>query len=616
MTLPGSIGAGPVVPTRSAVSAVTPLPLTDSILAPDGFLGRWQQVNAETTIPCCVTNVEAAGSMDNLRSVCDESIELRGPRFSDSDVYKTLEACGWSAGTRYQAKTDGFYDEATALLRAAQDPDGYLNSAVQRNHRERFTDLSHGHEMYCAGHLIQAGIAYARSTGDRALMDVGARFADLLCALFGSSDSTALPGHPEIETALVELYRETGDAKYLGLAGTLVERRGHRLLDTKVTPSEYFQDHLPVRDNRHIVGHAVRATYLAAGATDVAVETGDLDLLDSMRTLWTDMVDTKTYPTGGIGARHDGEAFGDGYELPPDRAYAESCAAIASLMWSWRLLLATGEARYADLMERTLFNGIASSVSLSGAEFFYVNPLQTRSGDFRAAGHEIGRVPWFGCACCPPNIARLVASLGHYMATRDDHGIQVHQYAAGALQNGPVELTVRTDYPWHGTVHIDVAETPDSEWALSLRIPAWSTASRLVVAGEELPVRPDERGYAVVRRRWSASDTVTLDLDLRPRIERPHPRVDAARGCGSLERGPIVYCLEETDQPAGVFEDLTLDFGGTATEVAAPAGLPGGTVALHAPGRRDGRPVELTAIPYHQWANRGPGAMRVWTPLS
>lgn len=616
MTLPGSTGAGPVVPTQAAVSTLTPLALSDSILAPVGFLGRWQQVNAETTVPCCVTNVAAAGSMDNLRSVRDESIELRGPRFSDSDVYKTLEACGWSTGTHYQAKIDGFYDEATAILRRAQEPDGYLNSSVQRNHRERFADLSHGHEMYCAGHLIQAGIAYARSTGDRALLDVGARFADLLCTLFGPEGREAVPGHPEIETALVELYRETGDTRYLRLAGTLVERRGHRLLDTKVTPSEYFQDHLPVRENRHIVGHAVRATYLAAGATDVAVETGDLELLDSMRALWADMVETKTYPTGGIGSRHDGEAFGDGYELPPDLAYAESCAAIASLMWSWRLLLATGDARYADLMERTLFNGIACSVSLGGAEFFYVNPLQTRSDDLRAAGHEDGRVPWFGCACCPPNIARLVASLGHYMATRDDGGLQVHQYAAGTLRAESVELTVRTDYPWHDTVHIDVAATPDSEWALSLRIPAWSANSRLAVAGEQVPVRPNELGYAVVSRRWSAGDTVTLELDLRPRIERPHPRVDAARECGSLERGPIVYCLEEIDQPAGVFEDLALESTGTTTEEEPPAGMLAGTVALHVPGIRYGRPVDLTAIPYHQWANRGRGAMRVWTPLT
>lgn len=604
---------GPAAPTGSAIAALNPL--AQITLHEAGFLGRWQRVNAETTIPRCVDNLYTAGSLNNLRSVRDRSIELTPPRFSDSDLYKTLEACGWAAGTPYPAKLNGFLDEALALLHAAQEPDGYLNSWVQRGDRTRFADLSHGHEMYCAGHLIQAGIGYARATGDGRLLDIGVKFADLLYTVFGPEGRAGVPGHPEIETALVELYRATGEQRYLTLAGLFVDRRGHRTLDTSVTPSEYFQDHLPLRENRHIVGHAVRATYLAAGATDVAVETGDAELLASMQALWTEMVETRMYPSGGIGSRHHGEAFGDAYELPPEQAYAETCAAIASFMWSWRLLLATGDSRYAEVMERTLYNGIACSISRSGAEFFYVNPLQLRSSEFRAAGTQGARVPWFGCACCPPNVARLVASLGSYLATGDADGVQLHLYAAGSLRVGDsIGLAVRSGYPWDGTVHIAVTETI-ADWALSLRIPQWSAATRITVNGTGVRVERNEHGYAVLRRTWQVGDTVTVEFDLAPRIVRPDERVDAARGCATVERGPLLYCLEEIDQPAGVFEDLRLDPAGPITAVPAHPDLLEGTVALRAAGSRAGVPVELTAIPYQQWANRGDAAMRVWIPL-
>jgi DUF1680 family protein len=284
-------------------------------------------------------------------------------------------------------------------------------------------------------------------------------------------------------------------------------------------------------------------------------------------------------------------------------------------MWSWRLLLATGDGRYAEVMERTLYNGIACAISRSGAEFFYVNPLQLRSGEFRAAGTQSTRVPWFGCACCPPNIARLVASLGNYLATGDADGVQLHLYAAGTVQIGDsIELIVRTGYPWDGAVHIAVTETT-GDWALSLRIPQWSAATRITVDGTDVPVERNDRGYAVLRRHWQVGDTITVHLDLQPRIVRPDERVDAARGCATLERGPLLYCLEEIDQPAGVFEDLRLDAAGPISLVPAHPDLLEGTVALRVAGSRAGIPVELTAIPYHQWANRGDAAMRVWIPL-
>lgn len=575
---------GPVRLTDAATTTLRPLPGVG--LDPKSHLGRWQQTTLTNTIPHCIDELDNYGALDNLRRIHgDRGTPHRPPRFSDSDVHKTLEACGWSA-----SQLD-FVAATAKLLAEVQEPDGYLNSWTQGGEAERFTDFSHGHEMYCAGHLIQAAIATVRTTGDRTLLDIAIRFADLLCDLF--TEKPVVPGHPEIETALVELYRETEVRRYLTLASQFIERRGHGLLDTKVTQSPYFQDHQPVRETTDITGHAVRATYLAAGATDVAVETNDTELLGVMEALWQGMVDTKTYLTGGIGSRHAGEAFGDPYELPPDRAYAETCAAIASFMWSWRLLLATGKQRYADLMERTLYNGFAASTSLDGLEYFYVNPLQVRS--------EHRRHSWYGCACCPPNIARLVASLPHYLATYDDAGIQLHQYFSGTLDADGTQLNLDTAYPWGGTITITVTQTPTTPWALTLRIPEWCAHATLTVNGEAVPVT------TAVERTWTAGDTVILTLDLTPRITRPHPRVDAIRGCVALERGPLVYSLEETDQTATPFEDLRIDPSHPIDVVERPD-LLGGTIALQSDA--------LTAIPYFQWANRDRGAMRVWIPMT
>ena len=348
-----------------------------------------------------------------------------------------LEAVGWETGRAGDGGWSAFVDDTVALLREAQDDDGYLNSWIQGVHPERrWQQLEESHELYCAGHMIQAAVAVARGAGRDDLLDVARRFADLAVERFGDDGGEpGLDGHPEIETALVELYRHTGEPRYLALAAAMVERRGRGLLGHHHFGSQYLQDHAPVREATEPVGHAVRQLYLAAGVTDVYLETGDASLLEAMQELWQRTFAEKTYVTGAHGSRHRDEAFGDPYELPPDRAYGETCAAIASFLWNWRLLLATGDGRYAEEMERALYNAIAVSTSLDGRHFSYSNPLHLRDGhDGSSEDAPSERLPWFRCACCPPNLARLVASLHHYVATRDGEGIQLHLPAAGRIE--------------------------------------------------------------------------------------------------------------------------------------------------------------------------------------
>ena len=548
--------------------------------------------------------------------------------FSDSDVYKWLEALAWELGREPSAELERLARETTELVAAAQEPDGYLNSWCQVvDPAWRWTDLEMGHELYCAGHLFQAGVASARATGDTTLLTVARRFADLIDQVFGEGTDTRTDGHPEVEVALVELYRHTGRQRYLQLADTLTSRRGYGMFADGRFDLDYYQDAEPVRDARSIVGHAVRALYLAAGVADIYAEAGDEALLASMLRQWDDLTSSKTYLTGGIGSRHHGEAIGEPYELPPDRAYCETCAAIGSIMWNWRMLLVTGESRFADLLERTLYNGFLSGHSLDGESFFYMNPLQSRNGERR---HR-----WNPVACCPPNVMRLLASLHHYLATVTETGVQLHQYASSTIRTvvpaaGPVELAVETSYPWSGTVAVDVVSSTDAAWTLSLRIPAWARAA--LVDGE--PVAPGE--YATLTRRWRAGDRVVLELDVLPRLTAPNPRIDAVRGCVALERGPIVYCVEQPDLPAGAdLADVALDPAADPVDsgpVAQLGGLPGVSLAgvlrdtdgwrrteyrdLRELPATSAAPTQLLAVPYFAWANRDEGGMRVWIPVA
>ena len=705
------------MPTERAIAAQHPLPALGARLT-GGMLHAWQRRNAAASMPLALHQLVAAGNLANLQlaiRAADQETAAReaagqaaaspareaagapladlpapgpgtlprarkpgsvepasglgyhGPVFMDSDIYKTLEAIGWeleSAGpgqgpVRDQALSD-FAGNAIALLGRAQRPDGYLNSYIQASGEPRYAELATSHEMYCAGHLIQAAIALCRGAGEQSAMDIAVRLADHLVKEF-AGQRKGLDGHPIIETALVELYRETGIAAYRDLAKQFVDQRGHGLAGDSGFGRRYLQDHLEVRQRTSEVGHAVRALYLEAGVTDVATETNDAALLDGSARRWHDMVAGKTYLTGGNGSRHDGESFGDHFELPPDRAYNETCAAIASFHWSWRLLLAAGDARYADHMERILYNGFAAAINTEGDRFFYVNPLQRRADHYEKDDPGRRRV-WFTCACCPPNIMRLLASLHHYLATEADDTLYLHQYATARVAGAGLEVEAETDYPWDGLITLRVLRTPGGEREIALRVPGWSPAAVLTVnhgPAERLRVPPPS--YLRVRRACRPGDEVRLRLDMAPRWTYPDPRVDAIRGCAAIERGPLVYCFEQADQAARL-DELTLYLeagaggavlsgtGLTEREVTRPA--IGRTIQVVAPGRhmpqpaagassavsqdhegghghqsrrptpprppapRPGLPVSAVAIPYFQWDNRGPGPMRVWMPAA
>jgi hypothetical protein len=574
-----------------------------------------------------------------------------GPVFMDSDIYKTLEAIGWELESARASQRPGDHDTrgdqvprsdqakdpalsgafgdfaATTieLLTRVQRPDGYLNSYVQASGEPRYQNLASSHEMYCDGHFFQAAIALARGAGEQDAMDIAIRLADHLVKEF-AGQSRALDGHPIIETALVELYRQTGTTAYRDLAAQFVEQRGRGLAGDSGFGRRYLQDHLPVRERTTEVGHAVRALYLEAGVADVATETNDAELLNGSISRWDDMVTTKTSLTGGNGSRHEGESFGDHFELPPDRAYNETCAAIASFQWSWRLLLATGDAKYADHMERILYNGFAAAISTDGMRFFYVNPLQRRV-DHYEKDDPGRRREWFKCACCPPNIMRTFASLQHHLATSNGDTLTVQQYAAATITGAGLTIELDTEYPWDGLIRLRVTAAPAEAREIALRVPAWSATASLTENDQDDPservqVSPDR--YLRLRRAWRPGDEVRLRLDMTPRLTRPDPRVDALRGCVAIERGPLVYCFEQTDQPAKLDELAML--GGTAAAgphlTEHPVTLPGigATIQVTAPGRHvpvgptETGAVAVTAIPYFQWDNRGPGAMRVWIP--
>ncbi|WP_026256983.1 glycoside hydrolase family 127 protein [Actinopolymorpha alba] len=635
----GGRPVGPVVPT--ATSRVTHRGLgLDDVRIDGGPWGRWQSVNRAVSIPLGIKQLRKAGNLDNLRLAAGEATgEFRGPRFMDSDLYKQLEAVAWETGRESDKDLHEFIRESAELLSRAQREDGYLNSYYQFvKPDQQYAELEYSHEMYCAGHLIQAAVASARVGGAPKLLEVARRFADHLVKVFLHEGNSGIDGHPEIETALVELYRLTGEESYLRLAEKLINERGKGHIANSGMGAHYLQDHLPVREVDTHVGHAVRALYLEAGIVDVYLETGDESLLEWSVRRWEDMVASKTYLTGGVGSRHSHEAFGDRYELPPDRAYTETCAAIASIHWSWRLLLATGQRRYADLIERTLYNGFAASTSTDGTKFFYVNPLQRRfdhiEGDDPGRRHE-----WFSCACCPPNIMRLVSSLGHYVASTSDDELAVHQFAPGTIRAdlpaGEVALSVETDYPWAGAINLTVDRGPGSEWTLAIRVPSWSESATVTVNGEPVAATPGERGYLSLRRAWQPGDTMTIELDMTPRLVFPHQSIDAVRGSTAVERGPLVYCFEQVDQAEGAdVGDLALapDAALRVKDTELPG--VGRTVAIEASAfvvsqPSDGlpystkRPEELvtvtpttaTAVPYFQWDNRDGSAMRVWTPL-
>lgn len=604
-----------------------------------GFWADRQRINAEATLDHCLTWLDRLGWLGNFTAAPDGSPPegRAGREFSDSETYKLAEAMAWETARAGGLPFSQIVDRLADTVSQAQDPDGYLNTAFGRaGQAGRYSDLEWGHELYCYGHLIQAGVAAARAGCDGAIVDVATRAADHVCRTFRDGANDGVCGHPGIEMALVELARLTGQQRYIDQAAVFINRRGYgRLADIELGRG-YYQDDIPIRQAQVFSGHAVRALYLASGAVDLAVETGDDDLLHAIIKQWKATVARRTYLTGGMGSHHAGEMYGEDYVLPPDRAYAETCAGVASVMLSWRLLLATGDPVYADLAERTLYNIVATAAATDGRAFFYTNTLHKRTRSPLPRHDEVSpraqsglRAPWFAVSCCPTNVARLVASLSGYVATVDRTGLQIHQYADSiittTLDDGrPIAVNVRTDYPHEGTIAITVTEPPPGESSVSLRVPQWAQhAAKLT--DPDGRVRPATSGTVTVTRRFTAGDTIRLDLPVTPRFTVPDPRIDAVRGSVAIEQGPLVLCVESIDLPGDADVDAVRIDATHEPESRGDTVTVGGALVDSAdeywpyrpgsePPSSPAQPTDIMLRPYHSWAERGPSTMRVWIP--
>lgn len=628
-------------PVRPAVGPRRGVGL-DEVTLTGGFWGERQRTNARQTLQHCYGWMERLGWLDNFDRVAAGTTgpDRPGWQFSDSEIYKLMEALAWEHGRTGDPEVGGLLDGLTERVAAAQDDDGYLNTCFGHPGRPpRWSDLEKGHELYCTGHLLQAAVARARTHPDDPLVRVARRAADLVCEEFGAAGREAVCGHPEVELGLVELGRAVGEPRYVEQARLFLERRGRGLLGPiALLGPAYFQDDVPVREADVWRGHAVRALYLSAAAVDVAVDLGDDELLDAVRRQWDRSVERRTYITGGMGSRHQDEGFGEDWELPPDRAYCETCAGVASVMVSWRLYLATGEVRYVDLMERTFYNVVATSPRSDGRAFFYANPLQQRvagsdvdPGQVNPRAEGGARAPWFEVSCCPTNVARTLASWQAYAVAVENDTVSLLQYAPAdvrvTLDGGDeLHLRVRTGYPATGEVDVEVLSAPARPVTLRLRVPAWAAGALVLLDGQ-----PDEAppGWYDVTRRLTSGTRVVLQLPVGPRPTRPDPRVDAVRGCVAYEAGPLVLCLEGSGLPEGVeVDDVRVDAG------VPPRHVDGGTVvagrvlrlpplvpgALPYGPEQDGTAtadlLDLPLVPYHRWAQAGPTTMRVWLPTA
>ncbi len=598
----------------------------------DAFWAPRRETNRLASIPVNLDNLEKAGNLANLRrAALGETNRFDGLVFMDSDVYKALEAAAYTLATNPDPELERRLDQIIALLAAAQQPDGYLNSYYTvKEPGRRWVNLRDNHELYCAGHLFEAAVAHYQATGKTNFLTIARRFADNIDSVFGPPPKRlGYPGHPEIELALVKLWRVTGERRYFDLARFFVENRGRKFFATEHrTPPErydgtYWQDDVPIFDHQNIKGHAVRAAYLMSGVTDIVRETEDPRLLRMLHRVWRNTTERNQYLTGGIGPSAHNEGFTEDYDLPNLTAYQETCATIALAQWAHRLALLHADARFADVVERALYNGVLAGVSRDGRRFFYVNPLESSGRHHRSA--------WFSCACCPPNVARTLASLGGYAYATGSNALYVNLYIQGAVRAAvagqEVHLRVQTDYPWEGRVRFEFARAGGGPFALRLRQPGWCRAVKVTVNGERWAGSPVERGYLVLERAWQTGDRVELDLALPVERVVAHPNVKANRGLFALQRGPLVYCLEQVDQP----EPLAALYFSPEEPLAEQrdADLLGGGVVLEGLARvapelewhrrlyqplPPARPVSFRAIPYHAWDNRAPGPMKVWLP--
>jgi uncharacterized protein len=612
---------------RSPLAKMHPVPV-HAVTMGQGFWYNRRKVNVERSMPTMYDLLEVNGILDNFRKVSGRKtdVSIRGPIYTDSDIYKWIEAAAFSLQSGPNADLQMRIDKAIDEIAAAQQPDGYLHTHIKD--ADRFTRMTRDHELYCLGHMLQGAIAYYRATGNRRLLDVGIRYVNYI-----ADRRPLLTGHPELELALVELYRTTGEKKALELAGYLLSGVETERLKLKVSETNYMFSGVPFTSRTKFVGHAVRAMYASSGATDYFLETGDAAYGKTLNTLWDDLVQHKLYVTGGVGSRASGEAFGESWELPNAQAYGESCAAIGALMWNFRMLAATGEAKFTDVLERSLYNGINSGMSLDGTLYCYRNPLSWSGND----PNDKIRNPWYDTTCCPPNIERTLSSLpGHFYATSAD-GLWVHLYHNSEmdwhLENGTgLKVKQETEYPWKGAVKITVSPEKDAEFTMRLRIPGWSASSRVSVNG--VAQKGVEAGkYLAIRRTWKSGDRVELAFDMQPEVLSANPLVSEDAGKVAVQRGPLVYCLEQQDQ-TGKVADLSLAKPGDKFTEEYRGDLLGGLVMLKHAGTiyekpladeplyqalnqaRPVKPIELRLIPYYAWSNRGPGAMTVWIPLA
>ncbi|MDQ2843985.1 MAG: glycoside hydrolase family 127 protein [Acidobacteriota bacterium] len=606
----------------------------------EGFWSARRRVTTERSLPTMLAELESHGVVDNFRRLQGHPEILRRGRIStDSDLYKWIEAAAWALASNETTDADktklrGDIDSLVTHILAAQEASGYLDTYFMGDKAHlRFTDLTHSHEDYCLGHLLQAGIAYYRATGSRKLLDAGIRFADYVVDNFGPGKRPFITGHPELEMALVELYRTTGQTKYLEFTRYLfsgVERDRLKLKDAEM---RYMFSGRPFTSHIEFEGHAVRALYAVSGATDYFTEAGDPAFKRTLDLLWTDLTARKMYITGGVGSRSAGESFGDAYELPSESAYAETCAAVANVMWNFRMLMLTGDARYTDVLEQALYNGANVGMSLTGNLYCYRNPL--------ASNGEKLRNPWYDTTCCPPNLERLFESLPGYLYGLSRDGVYVNLYHTSELnwhlEDGmAIKVSQVTKYPWSGEVSLKVIPARPAEFTIYVRWPGWAPSIAMEVNGSPLAVPPGKSGsYVAILRNWKPGDTVSVSLPVQVTPTVANPRVTDDYGRVAIQRGPLVYGLEAIDQGGSPLGDLFFR-AGAVPSVESKKDMLGGITLLKFSGQvaekalgedplyqpltsaisRAKRPATLTFVPYYATGNRELTPMEVWVPMA
>ena len=601
-----------------------------SVEVTDAFWGQRLKASREVTIPLAFSKCEETGRYENFvqaaqQMASSENLGFRvgGLPFDDTDVYKTIEGASYILQTYPDPKLEAYIDSVLVIVAAAQEPDGYLYTARTRNperphswaSKERWGQIEDSHELYDLGHMVEGAIAHYRATGKRNFLDIAIKYADCVCREIGPNEGqqVKVPGHQIAEMALAKLYVLTGDQKYLDEAKFFIDMRGHG----EKGAEEYRQSHVPVMEQDEAVGHAVRAEYFYSGIADVAALTGQSDYIDVIDKIWENIADKKLYLTGGVGARRSGEAFGDNYELPNLTSYCETCAAIGNVYFNYRMFLLHGDSKYYDVLERSLYNGVISGVSLDGGTFFYPNPLES---DGR---HQ--RQDWFGCACCPSNICRFIPSVPGYVYAVKDNDLYVNLFMANTMhdkvKNGDVSVSMETNYPWDGKVKLVVKEAPKKGFNLKLRIPGWVRGEvvpsdlyefdddvelgyKVSLNGQEIKADLD-KGYFCIDRKWVPGDVVELVMDMEPRLVKANDKVEADRGRVAVERGPIVYCAEWPDNPDLKVREVVLS-DSPKLAVRENKGKLYGIDEIVV------EDSNLTLIPYYAWNHRGPGDMIVW----